>query len=181
MNEKIISLRIIIATGIGIILMFLLMRFAAVPSGVINTYFNPGIVILTVFAAIFGPIAGLLIGLISHILVDLTRDNISISWIAADALYGLSIGIFWKFYFTNEGKFGVKQAIFFNGIQIIANVFAWIAVAPTLDVFIKQESANVAYLQGLVAGLLNAAAVLILGTIILFYYARIITRNSRKD
>ena len=63
MEKKLISVKTVVAIGIGSALMFVLMRFVAIPSGVPNTNLNLGIAVLSVFAAIFGPLAGLLIGL----------------------------------------------------------------------------------------------------------------------
>jgi len=72
MGKKVISIKTVVAIGIGAALMFVLMRFVAVPSGVPNTNLNLGIGILSIFAAIFGPVAGFLIGFIGHTLTDLT-------------------------------------------------------------------------------------------------------------
>jgi len=177
MDKKFISVKTVVAIGIGAALMFVLMRFAAIPSGVPNTNLNLGIAILTVFAAIFGPIAGLLIGFIGHTLVDLTFGfGVWWSWVIADALYGLAIGLFWKFYRIEEGGFGIKQAIIFNGVQILSNVAAWALIAPTLDILIYQEPSDKVYLQGLVAASLNAAVVLILGTLLVIGYTKTRTK-----
>src|SRR5215469_9959229 len=122
MGKRMISVKTVVAIGIGSALLFVLMRFVALPSGVPNTNLNLGIAILTIFAAIFGPIAGLLIGFIGHTLVDLTWGGVWWSWVIADALYGLAIGLFWKFYRIEEGEFGIKQAVVFNIVQIAANI-----------------------------------------------------------
>ncbi|MDR2020310.1 MAG: ECF-type riboflavin transporter substrate-binding protein [Treponema sp.] len=172
MANRIISVRTVVAIGIGAALLFVLMRFVAIPSGVPNTNLNLGIAILTVFGAIFGPVAGLLIGFIGHTLTDLTWGGVWWSWVIADALYGLLIGLFWKFYRIEEGRFGIKGAIIFNGIQILSNAAAWAFVAPGLDILIYQEPADKVFLQGLVAGGLNSAVVLVLGTLLALGYSR---------
>ena len=176
MGKKVISVKTVVAIGIGAALMFVLMRFVAIPSGVPNTNLNLGIGILSVFAAIFGPVAGLLIGFIGHTLTDLTWGGVWWTWVIADALYGLAIGLFWKFYKIEEGGFGVKQAIIFNGIQICANLLAWVAIAPTLDILIYQEPSDKVYLQGLVAGGLNVLVVVILGTLLAVGYSKTRTK-----
>jgi energy-coupling factor transport system substrate-specific component len=173
MAKQIVSVKTVVAIGIGAALVFVLMRFVALPSGVPNTNLNLGIAVLSVFAAVFGPIAGLLIGFIAHALTDLTFGfGVWWTWVIADALYGLIIGIFWKLYRVEEGEFGVKQAVIFNIIQIAANALAWIVIAPTLDVLVYQEPSDKVYLQGVVAGGLNALVVLILGTILLVGYSK---------
>jgi energy-coupling factor transport system substrate-specific component len=176
MGNKVISIKTVVAIGIGAALMFVLMRFVAIPSGIPNTNINLGIGILSIFAAIFGPVAGLLIGFIGHTLVDLTWGSVWWTWVIADALYGLMIGFFWKFYKIEDGEFGVKQAVLFNCIQIGANLIAWVAIAPTLDILIYQEPADKVYLQGLVAGGANIAVVLILGTLLAIGYSKTRTK-----
>jgi energy-coupling factor transport system substrate-specific component len=179
MAKKFISVKTVVAIGIGAALLFVLMRFVAVPSGVPNTNLNLGIAILSIFAAIFGHIAGFLIGFIGHTLVDLTWGwGVWWTWVIADALYGLAVGFFWKLYRIEEGEFGVKQAIIFNVVQIAANLLAWVAIAPTLDILIYQEPADKVYLQGLVAASLNIAVVLILGTLLAFGYSKTRTRSG---
>ena len=177
MGKMMISVKTVVAIGIGAALMFVLMRFVAIPSGVPNTNLNLGIAVLSVFAAIFGPIAGLLIGFIGHTLVDLTWGwGVWWTWVIADALYGFAIGLFWKLFKIEEGGFGVKQVMIFNGIQIGANLLAWVAIAPTLDILIYQEPADKVYLQGLVAAALNIVVVLIIGTLLALCYTKTRTR-----
>jgi len=176
MEKKLISVKTVVAIGIGSALMFVLMRFVALPSGVPNTNLNLGIAVLSIFAAIFGPIAGLLIGFIGHTLTDLTWGGVWWTWVIADALYGLAIGAFWKLYKIEEGEFDIMQVLIFNGVQIVANLLAWVALAPTLDILIYQEPSDKVYLQGLIAGALNIGVVLILGTILAFGYSRTRTK-----
>ncbi|MDR3167706.1 MAG: ECF-type riboflavin transporter substrate-binding protein [Treponema sp.] len=173
MENKVLPVRTVVAIGIGAALFFVLMRFVAIPSGVPNTNLNLGIAVLTIFAAIFGPLAGLLIGLIGHTLVDLTWGfGIWWSWVIADGIYGLVIGLFWKLYKIESGDFGPKNCVILNGIQILANILAWIVIAPVLDILIHKEPAEKVFLQGLVAGGLNAVVVLILGSLLVFGYSR---------
>ena len=115
MKSKIFSVRMVVATGIGAALFFVLMRFVAVPSGIPNTTLNLAYAILALFAGIFGPLAGLLIGLIGHVLTDLTWGyGIWWSWVIASAVFGLIVGLFFKLYRIEDGEFGTKQLIIFQ-------------------------------------------------------------------
>ncbi|MDR2702002.1 MAG: ECF-type riboflavin transporter substrate-binding protein [Spirochaetaceae bacterium] len=176
MEKKLVSVKTVVAIGIGAALMFVLMRFVALPSGVPNTNLNLGIAVLSLFAAIFGPLAGLLIGFIGHTLTDLTWGGVWWSWVIADAVFGLAIGIFWKLYKIEEGEFGIKQAVIFNVIQITANILAWVVIAPTLDILIYQEPSDKVFLQGLVAASLNVVVILVLGTLLAFGYSKTRTK-----
>jgi energy-coupling factor transport system substrate-specific component len=173
MANKSISVRTVAAIGIGGALFFVLMRFVAIPSGVPNTNLNLGIAVLSIFAAIFGPVTGLLIGLIGHTLVDLTFGfGVWWSWVIADGIYGLGVGLFRRFYRIEEGDFGIKNCVIFNVVQIFTNVVAWIGVAPVLDILIHKEPVEKVFIQGLVAGGLNIVVVLILGSLLAFGYSR---------
>ena len=175
--SKFLSVKTVVAIGIGAALMFVLNRFVALPSGVPNVNLNLGIAILAFFAAIFGPIAGLLIGFIGHFLVDLTFGwGVWWTWVAGSAIFGFAVGFFWNRYKIEEGGFGIRECIFFNVVQIIANLIVWAVIAPTLDIFIYAEPANKVYLQGLVSAALNIGVVLILGSLLAFAYSKTRTK-----
>jgi len=177
MDKKFISVKTVVAIGIGAALMFVLNRFVAIPSGIPNTNLNLGIAILALFAAIFGPIAGLLIGLIAHALVDLTFGwGIWWTWVVGSAIFGFVVGFFWKLYKIEEGAFGIKQAVIFNVIQVLTNLVVWVGLAPTLDILIYKEPSDKVYLQGLVSASLNSAVVLVLGTLLIFGYTKTMTK-----
>lgn len=177
MNKSLLSIRTMVATGIGAAIFFVLMRFVAIPSGVPNTNLNLAGAILALFAAIFGPVAGLLIAFIGHTLTDLTwGGGVWWSWVIADAVYGLILGILWKSYRIEEGGFGTKQIVLFNIVQIVANAVAWIGVAPTLDILMFQEPADKVFLQGAVAAGLNAAVILVVGTLLAVGYSKTRTK-----
>jgi energy-coupling factor transport system substrate-specific component len=177
--SKLISVKTVVAIGIGAALMFVLMRFVSIPSPVPNTTINLGVVVLAFFAAIFGPIAGLLIGFIGHFLTDLTFGwGVWWSWVICSALFGLVVGSFWKLYKIEEDGFGVKECITFNIIQIVANAVVWIGIAPTLDILIYQEPADKVYRQGLTAGGVNAVGILVLASVMLFSYSKTRPKSS---
>jgi energy-coupling factor transport system substrate-specific component len=152
------------------------MRFAALPSGVPNTNLNLAAAIIAIFAAIFGPVAGLFIAFIGHTITDLTWGGVWWSWVIADGAFGLLVGLFRKFYGIETGGFGVKNCIVFNVIQIAANAVCLIGIAPALDILIYQEPADKVFVQGLVAAGLNAAVILILGSILAFGYSKTRTK-----
>jgi energy-coupling factor transport system substrate-specific component len=168
---------------IGAGLMFVLNRFISIPTGVSGTDIQVGIPILAFFAAVFGPIAGFFIGLIGHALVDLSWGGwggIWWSWVIASAFFGLIIGAFRNLFKIEEGKFGVKQALIFNGIQAIANITAYVFIARILDLLMYNEPFDKLTLQGFVAAGVNIAAVLILGTILAVGYSQTLTKTGHQ-
>jgi energy-coupling factor transport system substrate-specific component len=158
--------------------MFVLMRFVALPSGIPNTNLQLAPVVVSVFAAIFGPLAGMFIAFIGHAITDLTWGGIWWSWVIADAIFGLLVGLFWKFYKLEEGSFEIKNCIIFNAVQIAANLIAWVLIAPVLDILIYGEPSDKVFAQGLLAGALNAVVILVLGSILTFSYSKTRTKEG---
>ena len=66
---KKLSVKTIVATGIGAALFFVLGRFVAIPSGVPDTNISVQYGLLGFIATVFGPVAGLLAGLIGHFFI----------------------------------------------------------------------------------------------------------------
>ncbi|ETJ38289.1 hypothetical protein Q604_UNBC07582G0001, partial [human gut metagenome] len=62
------SVKSVVATGIGAAVFFVLMKFIAIPTGVPNTTINVAEGWLALIAGLFGPVVGLLVGLIGHTL-----------------------------------------------------------------------------------------------------------------
>ena len=179
MIKNLISVKTVVAIGIGAALFFVLNRFAGIPTGIPNVNLSFGYAILAVFAAIFGPIAGLFIGFIGHMLVDLTFGwGVWWSWVISSGILGCAIGFFFLLYKIQQGGFGIKEAVIFNIVQIAANAAVWGAIAPTLDILIYKEPAEKVYLQGIVAGATNAVIILILGTLLIFGYTKTIAKSG---
>ena len=170
------SIAVIIGSG----LMFLLNRYFSIDIGIEYTYIYFGNAVLAIFAAAFGPVAGLLIGLIGHTLVDYVAGwGLWWSWISASGLYGLIIGSFWKFFKIEDGGFGVKEALTFTCIQAGANLLAYGFTARILDLSIFTEYFGRVTIQGFVATGVNTVTVLLLGTPLLIAYSKIRGRSNR--
>ena len=89
---KKLSVKSVVAIGIGAALFFVLGK-VAIPSPVPNTNISLQYAIEAVFATLFGPIAGVVIGFIGHTLIDATSYGPWWSWIIASAFAGLVIRV----------------------------------------------------------------------------------------
>ncbi len=162
----------IVAIGIGATLFFVLGRFVAIPSPVPNTNISTQYGLLAFMAALFGPVAGLLIGLIGHALIDFSYGwGIWWSWVIASAVFGVLIGIASRRLNLQDGEFGTSGIITFNLFQIVAHAIAWGVIAPVLDIVMYAEPANKVFLQGIVGGIANIITTAIIGTILCAAYA----------
>ena len=172
-----LSIKTIVAIGIGAAVFMILGRFGSIPSGIPNTNIETCYAFLALMAVLYGPI-----GFIGHALKDLVFYGPPwFSWVIASASIGLIIGLACKRLKVNEGEFGKKQMILFNIYQVVANAIAWLLIAPTLDILIYAEPAKKVYLQGAVAGASNAITVGILGTILLYTYSKTRVKKGSLD
>ena len=176
---KKLSVKTIVATAIGAALFFVLGRFVAIPSGIPNTNISIQYGVLGFIAAVFGPIAGVLAGLIGHFFIDFSFGwGVWWSWVIASAVCGFVLGFAATKLNIEDGEFGKKGIITFNIGQVIAHVIAWIVVAPVLDILIYGEPANKVFAQGAVGALANIVTTAIVGTILCAAYAAAIPKKG---
>ena len=164
------SVRTIVAIGIGAALFFVLGRFVAIPSPVPNTNISTQYGLLAFMSVVYGPVAGALVGLIGHALIDFSYGwGIWWSWVFASAVFGLLVGIGTKD-IKLEGKVENKTLVQFNIVQFISHIICWGAVAPVLDILIYSEPIDKLFAQGVFAGVSNAVTTAIVGTLLCVAY-----------
>ncbi len=172
-----LSVKTIVATGIGAAIFFLLARFVSIPVFT-NTYVSFQYAVLGFFAAVFGPIAGLLIGLIGHTLADATGYGLWWSWIIVSAVIGFVSGMLFKKVNVNDGKYSTKDMLTFVIGSLIVHLVGWGVLAPVLDILIYAEPTNKAFSQGIIAGAANFVTTAIVGSLLLFAYSKTRTRSG---
>jgi len=135
--------------------------------------------VLAFIAAVFGPIAGLLAGLIGHFLVDFSFGwGVWWSWVITSAFFGCAVGFATSKLKVDEGEFGKKEIIIFNVSQVVVHLVSWALVAPVLDILIYAEPANKVFVQGLVSAGVNILTTAVVGTLLLFAYAKAIPKKG---
>ncbi len=176
---KKLSVKSIVAIGIGAALFFVLGRFVAIPSGIPNTNISIQYGVLAFVAAVFGPIAGLLAGLIGHFFIDFSFGwGVWWSWVIASAFFGFAVGFVAKKLKIEDGIFEKKDILVFNIAQICAHLLAWVVVAPVLDIVMYAEPANKVFIQGLGSAAINIIATAVIGTLACFAYAKAIPKKG---
>lgn len=183
-KQKGLSVKSVVAIGIGAAIYVILARFTSIPTGIPNTNIEIVYPFLALLATIYGPVVGFSVGFIGHALGDfLMYGQTWWSWVLATAVLGLIIGLYGMRLDLDNGVFTVKQMVGFNVVQIIANVISWLVIAPVGDILIYSEPQNKVFLQGATATIINSLAILILGTILLKAYAatKVKKGSLRKD
>ncbi len=169
---KKVSVKTIVAIGIGAALFFVLGRFVAIPSGVPNTNLSIQYGLLAFIAAVYGPLAGLLAGLIGHFLIDFSWGwGVWWSWVVTSAFFGCAMGFATRKLRLEDGEFTKKDALRFNIAHVVTHLVSWVVIAPILDILIYAEPANKVFVQGLVSAGLNIVATAIVGTLLCVAYA----------
>ena len=150
------SIKTVVAIGIGAALFFVLGRFVAIPSPVPNTNISLQYAVLALLAAMYGPVAGGLIGFIGHTLVDLSWGGIPWwSWVITSAFVGVVVGAFARKLNVQEGDFGKAKAAVFA----IANVVA----------------------QGAFAAVSNTITGVVVGGLLILAYTKTIAKKGSLD
>lgn len=183
-KQKGLSVKSVVAIGIGAAIYVILARFTSIPTGIPNTNIEIVYPFLALLATIYGPVVGFSVGFIGHALGDfLMYGQTWWSWVLATAVLGLIIGLYGMRLDLDNSVFTVKQMVGFNVVQIIANVISWLVIAPVGDILIYSEPQNKVFLQGATATITNSLAILILGTILLKAYAatKVKKGSLRKD
>ena len=167
MKTKGLSVKNVVAIGIGSAIYVILARFTSIPTPIPNTNIELVFPFLALLAAIYGAKVSFAVGFIGHALSDfIMYGQTWWSWVLATGIFGLIIGLSSKRLDLKNWIFGIKQIIFFNIVQILANTIAWIAVA-----LIYSEPANKVFVQGISATISNGITIMIVGTLLLKAYA----------
>ena len=173
------SIKTVVAIGIGSALFFVLGRFVAIPSGIPNTNISLQYAILGLFAVLYGPVAGGLIGFIGHTLIDLSWGGSPWwSWVLASALVGVIIGLVSKRISLADGNFAKKEIITYVVATLVAMVACWIVAAPVLDILIYAEPADKVFAQGAMACVANFLTAAIIGGLLMLAYSKTIAKSG---
>lgn len=176
------SIKTVVAVGIGAALFFVLGRFVAIPSPIPNTNISLQYAVLGLLAAMYGPVAGGLIGFIGHTLIDLSWGGTPWwSWVIASALTGVVVGLFAKKLNVQEGDFNKKKIITFTLANVVAHVIAWVVVAPVLDILIYAEPVNKVFAQGAFAAVSNIITAVVVGGLLILAYTKTIAKKGSLD
>ena len=139
MKKSLLSTKTIVAIGIGAALFFVLGKFVAIPSGVPNTNIALQYGVLSFLAALFGPVAGALIGFIGHWLIDLTAGwGVWWTWVVGSAIHGLIVGLAFYRFNLNKGEFGTKEIIQFVIFALLASVISSFCNFSSKGLFLKR-------------------------------------------
>ncbi len=167
------STKTLVGTALGAALFTVLFMYVKIPTGIPETQIQSAYGVGGFFAAMFGPIAGMLVAFIGHALSDIVQYGSAWwSWVIASGVAGLVMGLVYPKLHVEDGILTWKDILLYNVTQVIGNAFAWIVVAPVLDIVIYSEPVELVFTQGIVAALTNAVSAGVIGSLLLFLYSK---------
>lgn len=174
MNKKLFGFntKTLVGTALGAALFTVLFMYVKIPTGLPSTEIQSAYGVGGFFAAMFGPIAGFLLAFIGHFISDSLSYGAWWSWIIASGVCCFIIGLVYPKLHVEDGILTKKDLVVYNVTQVIANVAAWIVVAPVLDIVIYSEPVELVFTQGAVAALTNAISAGVIGSLLLFLYSK---------
>ncbi|PEA83099.1 ECF transporter S component [Bacillus pseudomycoides] len=173
-----LSTKLVVAIGIGSAIYGVLglWGFSIAP----NTFIKPALAILTIFGAIFGPFAGLLIGLIGHTVTDTIAGwGIWWGWVLSSGIIGFTMGLVQKraSFSVKNGTFRNRDISYFAVTGLIGIVIA-IIFAGAFDIIIMGEPLDKIVIQVLGATIADILVFLVLGLPITLGLAKVNKKHT---
>lgn len=181
MKKSAFSTKMVVATAIGAALFFVVARFVSIPSFIPNTNFSLQYGILSFISALFGPIAGALVGFIGHTLNDLSLGSVWWTWVVGSAVHGAISGLACNKVNLEKGTFGKKELGVYLLFNLIACVVAWLVLAPIGDIVVYGEDASKVFVQGVFACVANFLVSGIIGGLLCLGYTKTIAKEGSLD
>ncbi len=145
-----------------------------------NTMLKPAMAILALFAAVYGPIVGLLVGFLGHWLTDLFAGwGVWPTWMLGSAIVGLAIGLFGKLSkgCIEKGELPKSAILLFIILSFVGNFIGYM-ISALLDYLLFAEPLDKVITQQLLVAFTNTVVIAILGTLLL---ALVVKRNKGKQ
>lgn len=173
------SIKTVVATGIGAALFIIVGTLINIPTPIPNTNIQLQYAVIALFAVIYGPTVGFFSGFIGHALKDaLQYGSPWWTWVLVSGLIGLAIGLLAKKINIEKSPLTVKDYVWFNAVQIIANIVGWALIAPYGDILIYSEPASKVFAQGILSAAINSLTIAIGGSLLLAVYSKTRTQSG---
>jgi energy-coupling factor transport system substrate-specific component len=145
-----------------------------------NTTIKPAMAILALFAGLYGPIVGFLVGFLGHWITDMFAGwGVWPTWMLGSGIVGIVIGLFPMLtkHSLDSGVFSNKQVGLFILLAFIGN-FVGYSVSAILDFLLFAEPLDKVVTQQLIIAFTNTIVIGILGSLLMFLVAKRNKDNS---
>lgn len=150
-----------------------------------NTTIKPAMAVLALFAAVYGPVIGFLVGFLGHLLTDLFAGwGVWLTWVLGSGIVGAAIGLFGRMTEHSIDKGELKRSAIglFILLSFLGNFIGYM-ISAILDYLIFAEPMDKVITQQLIIAFSNTIVITILGTLLLLLVVRRTTSkmNLQKD
>lgn len=174
MKHNILSAHKVIGSIVGLIVFIGLFKYVGVTIAASTMTLNLSGAWLALMTAIFGPLAGAFIAFFGHTISDLSVTGTAWwTWAIANGMFGLFIGLAMQRIGIFVGSLTIKKIGLFNVWQLIANIVAWLIIAPLGDHWIYGLTLNAVYQQGVIITMVNVVVIAVLGTALIWLYQKL--------
>ena len=139
-----------------------------------ETTLKPAMAILAIFAVLYGPVVGFLVGFIGHWITDLFAGwGVWMTWVLGSGIVGLVMGFFPRLTKNriDEGIFATKEIVYFVLLAFVGN-FVGYSISAFLDFVLYAEPASKVIAQQLIISSTNTVLIGIIGSIVLLLIAK---------
>ena len=156
-------------TAIGTCLFWLFCSFVIIPTGLDTIYVYLQYPILCQFSVWLGPVCGMVMGMLGHLLGDITRGdgNIYFSWMVGSGLLGLGLGLFGKRREVVQQPDRRGNALRYSVSCAIGCLIAFGLVTPLLNILFYHEAPSEAFRNGLFAALSDGLTSIVVGQVVI--------------
>ena len=111
-----------------------------VPAGFYE-WVQPRVLVVAAAAVFFGPVAGVFCGVGGDLLINVIfEEAISYPEVMTLGIYGLFMGMYYGKMHYHPAKFGPREWVDFNAVQIFAGIFCSMFFVPMTKYFIENAS-----------------------------------------
>jgi energy-coupling factor transport system substrate-specific component len=139
-----------------------------------NTTIKPAMAILSLFAGMYGPVVGFLVGFLGHWITDMFAGwGVWPTWMLGSGIVGIVIGLFPMLtkHALDTGSFASKQIGLYILLAFIGN-FVGYSVSAILDFLLFAEPLNKVVTQQLIIAFSNTIVIGTLGSLLMFLVAK---------
>lgn len=144
-----------------------------------NTTLKPAMAILAMFAAIWGPVVGFLVGFIGHILTDTFSGwGVWVTWALGSGIVGIIMGLFQAAtkHDIEKGIFNGKDIGIFIVMSFAANFIGYM-ISAILDFLLYAEPLDKVIVQQLLTSVTNTIMIGTIGVLLVYLYVKKTSAN----
>jgi energy-coupling factor transport system substrate-specific component len=145
-----------------------------------NTTIKPAMAILSLFAGMYGPVVGFLVGFLGHWITDMFAGwGVWPTWMLGSGIVGIVIGLFPMLtkHSLDTGVFASKQIGLYILLAFIGNFIGY-SISAILDFLLFAEPLNKVVTQQLIIAFSNTIVIGALGSLLMFLVAKRNKDNS---